>query len=178
MSMRIQSIEAEVHKKGVTCPLQHSAQKAPVIDPGDEWVNLFGAWVQGKRWVVPSQVCIKSPMDTLNYWQVFLSAPFFQRFLLLLNRESASFLLLTWINHYGTLHDIPIIAVTPQYTSQKCSDCDTIVKKSLSIRTHICPNCGLVMDRDQNAALNILQKALSSDRNGTVGHTGTNELVS
>jgi len=76
MSMRIQSIEAEVHKKGVTCPLQHSAQKAPVIDPGDEWVNLFGAWVQGKRWVVPSQVCIKSPMDTLNYWQVFLSAPF------------------------------------------------------------------------------------------------------
>jgi putative transposase len=79
---------------------------------------------------------------------------------------------LTWINYYGKLHAIPIIAVAPQYTSQNCSDCDTIVKKSLSIRTHICPNCGLVMDRDQNAALNILQKAIG----GTVGHTGTDGL--
>jgi putative transposase len=29
------------------------------------------------------------------------------------------------------------------------------VAKSLSVRTHICPSCGLVMDRDENAALNI-----------------------
>jgi len=70
------------------------------------------------------------------------------------------------------MHDIPVIAVAPQYTSQRCSECGTKVKKSLSVRTHICPSCGLVLDRDHNAALNILSKAC-----GTVGHTGTNGLA-
>jgi len=77
---------------------------------------------------------------------------------------------LHWVKRYGLLHAIPIIAVPPHYTSQACSDCGTIVKKSLSIRTHICPGCGVVLDRDHNAALNILQKALQK---GTEGHSGT-----
>ena len=81
---------------------------------------------------------------------------------------------LQWVKRYADLHGIPVIAVPPHYTSQKCSDCGTIVKKSLSIRTHICTGCGVVLDRDHNAALNILDKAL----NGTVGHTGTSELDS
>jgi putative transposase len=80
---------------------------------------------------------------------------------------------LHWLNYYGLLHDIPIIAVPPHYTSQNCSTCSTMVKKSLSMRTHICPKCGMVLDRDHNAALNILQKALD----GTVGQTGTGGLV-
>src|SRR6266571_4569948 len=80
---------------------------------------------------------------------------------------------LQWLARYGFLHGIPIIAVPPHYTSQKCSDCDTIVHKSLSIRTHICTRCGVVLDRDQNAALNILSKAL----NGTEGHSGTSGHV-
>ncbi len=74
-----------------------------------------------------------------------------------------------WLNYYGKMHNIPVMAVAPHFTSQKCSDCGTIVKKSLSIRTHICTGCGVVLDRDQNAALNILSKAL----NGTEGHSGT-----
>ena len=78
-----------------------------------------------------------------------------------------------WLKYYGSLHDIPVRAVPPQYTSQDCSECGTRVKKALSVRTHICHGCGVVLDRDQNAALNILKKAL----NGTVGHTGTSNLV-
>ena len=74
-----------------------------------------------------------------------------------------------WVNYYGALHEIDVIAVAPQFTSQDCSACGTIVKKSLSVRTHVCPGCGVVLDRDHNAAINILAKAL--DR--TVGHTGT-----
>jgi putative transposase len=50
-----------------------------------------------------------------------------------------------------------VIAVPPAYTSQDCSGCGERVPKSLSMRTHICTNCGLVMDRDENAALNILR---------------------
>jgi putative transposase len=48
-----------------------------------------------------------------------------------------------------------VIAVPPAYTSQDCSGCGERVEKSLSIRTHVCPSCGLVLDRDENAARNI-----------------------
>src|SRR5258708_4021136 len=45
--------------------------------------------------------------------------------------------------------------VHPAYTSQDCSGCGERVPKRLSVRTHVCPSCGLVMDRDENAAKNI-----------------------
>jgi putative transposase len=48
-----------------------------------------------------------------------------------------------------------VIAVPAQYTTQECCGCGERVLKTLSIRTHVCPSCGLVMDRDQNAARNI-----------------------
>jgi putative transposase len=48
-----------------------------------------------------------------------------------------------------------VIVVPAQYTSQDCSGCGERVPKSLSVRTHICPICGLVLDRDENAARNI-----------------------
>jgi putative transposase len=51
-----------------------------------------------------------------------------------------------------------MVKVDPKYTSQICSSCGETVKKSLSVRTHKCPECGLVMDRDENAALNILSR--------------------
>lgn len=52
-----------------------------------------------------------------------------------------------------------IIGVPAHYTSQKCSACGEIIKKSLSIRTHKC-SCGFVANRDYNAALNILALGL------------------
>jgi putative transposase len=48
-----------------------------------------------------------------------------------------------------------VITVPAHYTTQECSECGERVPKSLSVRTHICPACGLVLDRDLNAALNI-----------------------
>ncbi|HEU4782123.1 MAG TPA: transposase [Ktedonobacterales bacterium] len=48
-----------------------------------------------------------------------------------------------------------VVAVEPAYTSQDCSGCGERVSKSLSVRTHICPSCGFIADRDHNAALNI-----------------------
>ncbi len=48
-----------------------------------------------------------------------------------------------------------VVAVPPAYTSQDCSGCGTRVPKSLSVRTHVCTNCGLVLDRDENAARNL-----------------------
>ena len=62
---------------------------------------------------------------------------------------------LRWVNYYGTVYTIPVVAVPPQFTTQDCSVCSTRVKKSLSVRTHICPTYGIVLDRDENAALNV-----------------------
>jgi putative transposase len=50
-----------------------------------------------------------------------------------------------------------VVRVNPRFTSQKCSNCGEIVQKSLSVRTHICPSCGYIADRDVNAAKNVLK---------------------
>lgn len=49
----------------------------------------------------------------------------------------------------------PVVRVNPGGTSQMCSGCGTIVKKDLGTRMHDCPVCGLLLDRDLNAAKNI-----------------------
>ncbi len=72
-----------------------------------------------------------------------------------------------WLEHFGVKFGKITVAVNPAYTSQECSSCGTLVKKSLSMRTHAC-QCGFVLDRDWNAAINILKLALS-----TTGHVGT-----
>ena len=50
-----------------------------------------------------------------------------------------------------------MVLVEPAYTTQDCSGCGQRVQKSLSVRTHVCPSCGLTLDRDENAAKNILR---------------------
>lgn len=54
-----------------------------------------------------------------------------------------------------------VILVAPHGTSQTCSACGQTVQKTLAVRTHRCPACGLVLDRDINAAINILAKGLA-----------------
>ena len=107
-----------------------------------------------------------------------------------------------WVEYYGRLQEVPVVAVPPEYTTQDCSGvlpdgtlCRARIRKSLSMRTHICPRCGLILDRDHNAAAVILQRGLAlareegrwpqeaeretsetretSEVRGTVGHTGT-----
>jgi putative transposase len=50
--------------------------------------------------------------------------------------------------------------VDPRNTSKICSRCSALVPKDLSLRVHNCPHCGLVLDRDHNAAINILALGL------------------
>lgn len=50
-----------------------------------------------------------------------------------------------------------VVKVPAQYTSQRCSQCSALVPKSLSVRTHVCPECSFIADRDHNAALEILR---------------------
>jgi putative transposase len=66
-----------------------------------------------------------------------------------------------------------VTKVNPQYTSQMCSSCGEMVEKSLAVRIHRCPHCGLVKDRDVNSAINILRvgqtrQTLTWDRSPSV----------
>ncbi len=58
--------------------------------------------------------------------------------------------------------DREVYAVNPAYTSQDCSACRYRAKKRLSERWHLCPMCGKSLDRDTNAALNVLNKGLEN----------------
>jgi len=82
-----------------------------------------------------------------------------------------------WLEYFGNMYGKTVIAVPPQYTSQDCSSCGNTVKKTLSTRTHIC-DCGATLDRDYNAARNILVKGLKQAginlNLNTVGHTEIN----
>lgn len=73
-----------------------------------------------------------------------------------------------WVEYFGKVFGVATVAVPPHNTSQNCSNCGQVVKKSLSTRTHSCLHCETVLDRDHNAARNILEMGLR-----TVGHTGT-----
>src|SRR5262249_39368652 len=49
-----------------------------------------------------------------------------------------------------------VVLVDPACTTQNCLACGARVRKSLSMRTHVCPSCGLGVDRDQHAAKHVL----------------------
>ncbi len=55
-----------------------------------------------------------------------------------------------------------IVLVDPRNTSKQCSQCGELVEKPLSDRVHQCPFCNCELDRDLNAALNILALGLQS----------------
>jgi putative transposase len=57
------------------------------------------------------------------------------------------------------------IAVNPSGTTQNCSGCGTKVPKTLVDRLHACPQCGLTIDRDHNAAINIKHLAVGHSVN-------------
>jgi len=69
--------------------------------------------------------------------------------------DASWYLFRLWIEYFAAKFEKLAIAVAPHYTSQKCSNCGAIVKKSLSTRTHVC-HCGCELHRDTNAAINIL----------------------
>ena len=88
-----------------------------------------------------------------------------------------------WLEYFGVVYGVPVIAVNPSYTSINCSNCGEPVVKTLSTRTHSCQACSYVADRDENAAKNILKAGLKQLAD-TVGRTeinnasGENDLCS
>jgi putative transposase len=85
--------------------------------------------------------------------------------------DASWYLFRQWIEYFAVKFDKIAIAVAPHYTSQKCSSCGIIVKKSLSTRTHNC-SCGCELHRDTNAAINILELAKNRGGHPQINATG------
>lgn len=61
-----------------------------------------------------------------------------------------------------------VVEVDPRFTSQTCSGCGRVEKKKLAVRVHECSECGLILDRDINAAINIKRLGSSLRREALV----------
>lgn len=64
---------------------------------------------------------------------------------------------------------VHFLRIDPRNTSQTCSGCGTLVHKTLAVRTHSCASCGLIIDRDWNAALNILRAGIGAGALNAIG---------
>ncbi|HEY4034784.1 MAG TPA: transposase [Ktedonobacteraceae bacterium] len=65
------------------------------------------------------------------------------------------------VKHKAEWAGVTVMQVDSSKTSQICSACHTEGEhKDLSVRTHVCEHCGIVLDRDHNAARNILDRGL------------------
>lgn len=67
---------------------------------------------------------------------------------------------ITILEAVAVIRGVRVVKVNPNNTSQDCSGCGVKVKKDLSIRWHSCPHCHTKLDRDMNAAINILHRAI------------------
>jgi putative transposase len=122
---------------------------------------------QRKDHAVKLARCVAASNDVIVYEDLRIKNMFKNHCLAKSINDAGWYQFRVWLEYFGKVFKRVTIAVNPAYTSQECSNCGVIVKKSLSSRTHAC-QCGCVLDRDHNAGINILNSGL-----GTTGHVGT-----
>ena len=130
---------------------------------------------QRKDFAVKTALCVVKSSDFVAYEDLQVKNMVRNRKLAKSISDAAWSQFAQWLHYLGSVYGKTVIAVDPEYTSQDCSGCGATVKKSLSVRNHTC-TCGTVLDRDHNAALNILAKGLKQAGIvlNTVGHTEIN----
>ena len=74
----------------------------------------------------------------------------------------------TILEYEAFKHQTKVVFVPPKFTTQDCSVCRNRIKKDLSERVHECHCCGVIIDRDVNAAINVLLKAAPEFSKDTV----------
>jgi putative transposase len=116
---------------------------------------------QRKDWAIKQARCVVASHDVVAYEDLQVKNLVKNHKLAKSIHDAGWSQFTQWLDYYGKVWDKAVVSVPPQYTTQNCSNCGHRVVKTLSTRTHSCPKCGFEMDRDQNAALNILKKGLS-----------------
>ncbi len=129
---------------------------------------------QRKDWAIKLARCVVHLYDVVVYEDLQVANMVKNHHLAKSISDAGWYQYTSLLDYYGKIWDKAVVAVSPNYTSQDCSNCGHRVKKSLSTRTHSCPNCKIEICRDTNAALNILQLGMSVlgvewQKNGTSG---------
>lgn len=75
--------------------------------------------------------------------------------------DAAGKVFMTRVEAVAVKRGVHLVKVNPNITSQDCSGCGVKVRKDLSIRWHSCPDCHTELERDINAAINILKRAIA-----------------
>jgi putative transposase len=115
---------------------------------------------QRKDWEIKQARCVVISNDIVVYEDLKIANMVKNHHLAKSISDASWYQYTQWLEYYGKIWNKAVVAVSPNYTSQDCSNCGHRVKKTLSTRTHSCPNCKIEICRDTNAALNILQKGL------------------
>ncbi len=116
---------------------------------------------QRKDWAIKQARCVVASNDVVVYEDLKIANMVKNHHLAKSISDAGWYQYTQWLDYYGKIWDKAVVAVNPAHTSQDCSNCGHRVKKSLSTRTHSCPNCKIEICRDTNAALNILYKGLN-----------------
>lgn len=120
---------------------------------------------QRKDFVVKTARCVVKSNDLIAVEQLQVRNLLKNRRLTRSIQDAGWRQFIQWLSHFARKMGRTVVFVPPEHTTSLCSHCGALVPKSLRERVHRC-SCGLVMDRDHNAARNILKFALH-----TVGHT-------
>lgn len=130
---------------------------------------------QRKDWAIKQARCVVHSNDVVVYEDLKVANLVRNHHLAKSISDASWYQFTQWLDYYGKIWDKAVVAVSPNYTSQDCSNCGHRVKKSLSTRTHSCPNCQMEICRDANAAINILKQGMKVlgvewQNNSTQGH--------
>ena len=132
---------------------------------------------QRKDWAIKLARCVVHSHDVVVYEDLKIANMIKNHHLAKSITDASWYQFTTWLDYYGKIWDKAVVAVTPAYTSQDCSNCGHRVKKSLSTRTHSCSKCHVEICRDTNAAANILKKGMQvlgiEWQNSTFGQKGS-----
>ena len=115
---------------------------------------------QRKDWAIKQARCVVASHNVVVYEDLKIANMRKNHHLAKSVSDASWYQFTTWLDYYGKIWDKVVVAVSPNYTSQDCSNCGHRVKKSLSTRTHSCPKCQVEICRDTNAAINILKKGM------------------
>ncbi|MGL5836398.1 MAG: RNA-guided endonuclease InsQ/TnpB family protein [Waterburya sp.] len=116
---------------------------------------------QRQDWAIKQARCVVHSNDVVVYEDLKIANMVKNHHLAKSISDASWYQFTQWLDYYGKIWDKVVVAVSPNYTSQDCFNCGHRVKKTLSTRTHSCPNCKIEICRDTNAALNILHKGLN-----------------
>jgi putative transposase len=115
---------------------------------------------QRKDWAIKQARCVVASNEVVVYEDLKIANMVKNHHLAKSISDASWYQFTQWLDYYGKIWDKAVVAVSPNYTSQDCSNCGHRVSKSLSTRTHSCSNCGIEICRDTNAAINILNKGM------------------